>query len=170
MRLDQRLNGIADLSDLEDLLQDAQLKVSVWSGRQVIVDGYRGSVRLVDLINKVYELVRKNPHFSAKERAYGKQVAQVINELYSKADHIKECAVDLRFKYACYFFSVLKDTSLVDDHILMCWEWKDHEMFKYYTKEQWERQFKAPLPCPIGKAITGRKDLYDPKEQMKSKL
>ncbi len=166
MELGDRLGAIITFSQMEELLENARLEVSVWRGRRVTVEEFKGSVSVADIIGEVYRLINRNPHYSEEEREHGKRAAEMIDQLYFKAERIKQNALNLRMKYGCYFVSVLTDTTFIGENYLVSWEWGDRKLFNYYTKEQWEKTYKIPLPAPRIKVITGRWERYDPDEQM----
>jgi len=164
--LGERLGEIKTFLHFEKILEKAQLKISVWGGRRVTVEEYSGSVRIADLITEVYRLINENPNYSLEERTHGQKIAEHIDQLYFKAEHIGEEAIDFRLKYACYFLTVLTDTPFVEGGIMATWDCGDRKLFNYFTKEQWESTYGTPLPAPRKKVRTGRWELYDPEEQM----
>lgn len=157
---------IQSFEDYKAFLKKGALNVSFWNGRRVAVHGYSDSLGISDLIEKVYDLIKCNPDYPEKERLFGKEVAAMIDQLHSQSEHVKQSALDLRPKYACYFFSVLFDTKPYQDQFISKWEWGGRKIFDYYTAFQWKQKFGRDLPNPKKKVMKHPVCLYDPMEQL----
>jgi len=121
-KLPDRLNTIQSFSELKELLERSQLKISHWRGRIVVASGCSGYARVADLVAVVMRLIKNRKQLSYEETVEAARCGDMINRLYHKGEYIKMEAIDLRLKYACYFFSFLRDTSFEDDHILGFWD------------------------------------------------
>jgi len=120
--LTDRLKDVQSFSELSRILELSKLKISRWRGRMVVARGYSGSARIVDLVDAYFRLLKNQKLLEHPVRLEAAQCGDMINTLYTKGEYIRMEAIDLRLKYICYVFSVLRDTSIRDDHILCFWE------------------------------------------------
>ena len=135
--------------ELCPLVRHAEVRLSFWGSRYIQVQGYRGTLPIDALAKRVMELIKQNPNFDQHERSHGKTIAPIIDQIYDQSD--KQVAEGAWFTKVFFWFRNIPN--LIAGPSFTRWIWKDcdetlassfpvksyHKFFKYYTKEQHER-------------------------------
>jgi hypothetical protein len=138
-------NAESSYSEFSKIMENAYTEISFWGGRRVYSVGYKGSVSLEDIFQKMDDLVDSHPHFSEEERKIGKVIEAKRDRLYKISDDQEEKVnfITNFFMGVIHFFTP-KQNQMYDRRL-------DARSFDDYTAEQYKKKFGLePTDEPIG--------------------
>ena len=138
-----------NLQDLGKILDKSQASVSFWGTRIVTVEGYEGSVRLLDISRRMMNFVNDTKtDFSEEERASAIKSIGYIRTHYNETDQMqKSNPITAIFAFFQSIFGTNGENLLPYNER---WFIEDHGAiyrFKGYTESQFRARFpEQPLP------------------------
>jgi len=140
------LSHFSTLSTVDLIAEGAQEAISFFGYRYIKRDGYISTIPLDALAAKVMGMVKPRFDFNENDRAIYKKLAARINQLFKANDARRvNCITRL--------FCIIRDlwkyltTPRSMNHRYQWFTQKENETFEYYTPEQYQRAFNAPIPA-----------------------
>lgn len=80
------LPKIKTFAALRPIAEQAEIHLSLWRGRHIVVNGYKGSLHLGALTTCFYNILNRHSTFDYKEDQHKKAIQQRINLIYKKSN------------------------------------------------------------------------------------
>jgi len=130
-------------TELCQIAENAEPKLSFWGGRYVEVKGYDGYLDIDDLAARTMQLIKDNPHFEEEERPAGRNLAKRVDYIYDESIAQVKSTCNLFTKILAFFRSL--DFSGLCPLTPRClttetyWQWRGEDIC--YFEESTERYF-----------------------------
>lgn len=141
-------NAETSYGEFAKVMENAYTEISFWGSRRVYSVGYKGSVSLEDIFQKMNDLIDSHPHFNEEERKIGKVIEAKRDMLY----HISYDQEEKVNFITSFFMGVVNLFTPKLDQIYD--RWLGSRSFERYTAKQYVENFNSePKDKPSGYVI-----------------
>jgi hypothetical protein len=139
MKIEGFFKTVQSYEKLCEIAEKSVPKISFWGAEYLVVEGYDGYLGIDAIVNRLFEIIKKNYEFNETERFFGKRISSRMNCIYEKSDEIyKTCNI---FTRILVFIRGL----FGPDFTRRAWDLYDEKsVFEYYTKAQFTNVFGYP--------------------------